>query len=184
MIPYLARLLDIIINNATIPSDWKRAIVMPIYKGGDRSPVKNYRPISFNSVVCKQMKHARPSYLRQVWDNTDWLFEGQHGFRPGYSCESQEITVYHDTADSLDKTAMLDAIIMDFSKAFDLVPHDRLLTKTAVSGVDCRVVVWIREFPLGDSQSYSSTAIITASQSNVRGTARDCIGSTSVPRVC
>ena len=34
MIPYLARLLDVTINNATIPSDWKRAIVVPIYKGG------------------------------------------------------------------------------------------------------------------------------------------------------
>jgi hypothetical protein len=40
----------------------------------------------------------------------------------------------------------IDAIIIDFSNAFDLVPHDRLLTKTAASGVDSMVVVWIREF--------------------------------------
>jgi hypothetical protein len=46
MIPYLARLLDITINNATIPSDWKKAIVVPIYKGGDRLLVANYRPVS------------------------------------------------------------------------------------------------------------------------------------------
>jgi hypothetical protein len=37
MIPYLARLLDITINNTTIPSDWKKAIVVPIYKGGDKA---------------------------------------------------------------------------------------------------------------------------------------------------
>jgi hypothetical protein len=52
------------------------------------------------------------------------------------SCESQEITVYLGTAGSLDKGGRLEAIIIDFSKAFDLVPHDRLLTKIAASGVD------------------------------------------------
>jgi hypothetical protein len=43
-------------------------------------------------------------------------------------------------------------IIIDFSKAFDLVSHDRLLTKIASTGVDLRVVVWVKEFLLGRSQ--------------------------------
>jgi hypothetical protein len=50
MIPYLARLLDITTNNNAIPGDWKRAIMVPIYKGGDRSVVGNYRPVSLTSV--------------------------------------------------------------------------------------------------------------------------------------
>ena len=83
MIPYLARLLDITMNNGTLPGDWKIATVIPIHKGGgDRSLFTNYRP-----VVCKQMEHVIASYLRQVWDKNNWLYEGQHGFRPGYSCE-------------------------------------------------------------------------------------------------
>ena len=49
----------------------------------------------------------------------------------------------------------IDAIIVDFSKAFDLVPHGRLLTKIANSGVDSRVVVWIREFLLSRTQRVS-----------------------------
>jgi len=87
MIPYLARLLDITINNGTIPRDWKKAVV-PIHKGGDRSVVKNYRPVSLTSVVCKQMEHVIAGYIRQVWEDRDWLYEFQHSFRPGYSCES------------------------------------------------------------------------------------------------
>ena len=79
-----------------------------------------------------------------MWAKNDWLYEGQHGFRPGYSCESQLITVCQDMADSLDNGDRIDAIIIDSSKAFDLVPHGQLLTKTANSGVDSRVVVWIR----------------------------------------
>ena len=55
-----------------------------------------------------------------MWEARDWLYEGQHGFRPGYSCESQIITVCQDISDSLDEATRLDAIIIDFSKAFDL----------------------------------------------------------------
>ena len=87
-----------------------------IHKGGDRSLVTNYRPVSLTSVVCKQMEHVIVSYIRQVWDKNDWLYEGQHGFRPGYSCESQVITVCQDIADSLDNGDKIGAIIVDVSK--------------------------------------------------------------------
>ena len=117
-----------------------------------RSLVTTYRPVSLTSVVCKQMEHVLASYLRQVWDKNDWLYEGQHGFRPGYSCESQVIAVCQDIADSLDNGDKIDAIIVDFSKALDSVPHGRLLNKIANSGVDSRVVVWIRDFLLGRTQ--------------------------------
>ena len=128
MIPYMARLLDITINNGTIPRDWKKKnIVFPIHKGGDLSVVKNFRPVNLTSVVCKQMEHVIAGYIRHVWEDGDWLCEGQHGFRPGYSFERQRVTVCQDALVSLDEVARLDAIIIDFSKAFDLVPHDRLL---------------------------------------------------------
>jgi len=84
------------------------------------------------------MEHAIAGYLRQLWDKNHWLYEGQHGFRPGYSCESQVFTVCQDVADLLDEGIGIDAIIIDFSKAFDLVPHDRLLTKLVASVVDSR----------------------------------------------
>jgi len=53
---------------------------------------------------------------------------------------------------TLNNKDRIDAVVIDFSKAFDLVPHGRLLTKIANSGVDSRVVVWIREFLLGRTQ--------------------------------
>jgi hypothetical protein len=98
------------------------------------------------------MEHAIAGYPRQVWEKSEWFYQGQHGFRPGYSCESQTLTVCQDIADSLDEGERLDAIIIDFSKAFDLVPHDRLLTKIMASGVDSMVVAWVRKFLLGRTQ--------------------------------
>ena len=49
----------------------------------------------------------------------------------------------------MDNGDRTDAIVIDFSKAFDLVPHDQLLRKIAISGVDSRVFACIREFLLG-----------------------------------
>jgi hypothetical protein len=66
--------------------------------------------------------------------------------------ESQVITVCQDIANTLDEGVGIDAIIIYFSNAYDLVPHDRLLSKPAASGVDSRVVVWVREFLVGRTQ--------------------------------
>jgi len=72
------------LNNNVIAGDSKKEdIVFPIYKGGDRSVVGNYRPVSLASLVCNQMEHVTAGYLREVWEMSGWLYEGQHGFRPG-----------------------------------------------------------------------------------------------------
>ena len=84
------------------------------------------------------------------------LLSYTHGFRPEFSCESQVVTVCQDIANSLDKGVRTDAIIIDFSNTFDLVPHDRLLTKIAGTGVDLRVVVCVKEFLVGRSQRVKS----------------------------
>ena len=146
VIPYPAWLLDITVNNATVPNDRKRATVVPNYKKGDLSIVTSHRPVSLTSVVCRQMENVIAGYLRQVWDTNKWLYEGQHGFRSGYSCESQIVTVCQDIADFLDEEAGIDVIITDFSKAVIFVPYDRLLMKIATSGVDLKAVIWVKEF--------------------------------------
>jgi hypothetical protein len=120
MIPYLARLL--------------------------LSQVTGKKPSWFLFTKLEIVRQSQTTdYLRQVWEKSEWFYEGQYGFRPVYSCESQTVTVWQDIADSLDEGERIDAIIIDFSKAFDLVPHDRLLTKIMASGVDSRVVAWVRQ---------------------------------------
>jgi hypothetical protein len=154
MTPYLARLLEISLNIATIPSGWKRATVVPIYKGHGGSAVTNYeyRPASLTSVVCKQLEYIIAGYLEQVLDTNGWLYEGYHWFRPGYSCESQAITLYQDITDSLDESVGVDGITRNVPKAFDLVLHDRLLTKLAAWGVGSRVVVWVSGLLVGRTE--------------------------------
>jgi hypothetical protein len=111
-------------------------------------------------IYTGQMAHVLARYLRQVWEMSGWLYEGQHGFRPACSCRSQTVTVCHDIADSLDEGVRAGANIIDFSQAFDLVPHDRLLMKIAETGLDLWVVVWVKDFLLRWSQSHSRRANI------------------------
>jgi hypothetical protein len=87
------------------------------------------------------MEKVIVSYLRKIWNREDWLFEGQHGFRPVYSCENQAITVCQDSADSLDSGGSIDAVNNRFFEGFRFRSHDRLITNIAASGVDSRAVV-------------------------------------------
>jgi len=77
----------------------------------------------------------------------------QRGFRLGYSCESQVITVCKGFEDTLDNLGSIGSIIIDFKNAFGLVPHDQLLTKIVISGVVSCLVAWVREFLLGRMHS-------------------------------
>ena len=75
------------------------------------------------------------------------LTDRQHGFRSKHSTESQLIITPHDLAQSLNNKLQVDMIIMDFSKAFDTVPHNRLLNKLNRYGIRNKTHNWISNFP-------------------------------------
>jgi len=80
------------------------------------------------------------------------LHDAQHGFRKGRSCKSQLILTTHELARGLDDKSQIDAILLDFSKAFDKVPHRRLLYKLDRYGVHGQTLTWISAFLSGCSQ--------------------------------
>ena len=69
-----------------------------------------------------------------------------HGFRKGYSCETQLLTTTHDFLTSFDSNKQVDIAILDFSKAFDTVPHDRLLQKLNHYGITGTLHNWLTTF--------------------------------------
>ena len=74
------------------------------------------------------------------------LTDRQHGFRRKHSTESQLILTTHDLANSLNNKSQTDMIIMDFSKAFDTVPHNQLLNKLNRYGIHNNTHTWISTF--------------------------------------
>ena len=91
------------------------------------------------------------------------LTDAQHGFRKRRSCESQLIITVDDLAQNIDNKSQTDVILLDFSKAFDKVPHERLLAKVNHYGIRDNNIIWIRNF----LQSRSQQVILENSKSNV-----------------
>ena len=82
----------------------------------------------------------------QNLENNNILTDKQHVFRHRRSCESQLITTVHDLSLNLDKGKQTDVILLDFSKAFDKVPHQRLLSKLHFYGIQNSTLNWISSF--------------------------------------
>ena len=85
-------------------------------------------------------------------ESNNLLSSHQYGFRPGYSCTSQLIHLFHEWAKALDKRLSTDVIFLDFEKAFDSVPHDRLLLKLERFGITGSLLSWLSNFLQGRSQ--------------------------------
>ena len=86
-------------------------------------------------------------------DRNNLLFQNQHGFRSQVSCETQLIQFTKDLYDNINKEGgQADVKVMDFSKAFDKVGHQRLLLKLHRLGINTRVMAWIQSFLSGRSQ--------------------------------
>ena len=134
------------INQGRIPNDWKSAKIAPVYKKGDRSQPSNYRPISLTSICCKLIEHIIHSSVITHLENHSILTDFQHGFRKRRSTETQLILTVQDLVSNLNAGEQTDAILLDFSKAFDKVPHNRLLLKLQHYGVRGNILAWIRDF--------------------------------------
>ena len=134
------------LDTGTVPSDWRLANISPIFKKGDRSKASNYRPVSITSICSKLLEHVIFSNIMDHYDENNILNDVQHGFRPGHSCEIQLIITSPDVAHSLDQKEQVDAVALDFSKAFDRVPRNRLLHKLNHYGIHDNLIRWIRVF--------------------------------------
>ncbi|MDD9361349.1 MAG: reverse transcriptase family protein, partial [Anaplasma sp.] len=150
---YLALLFSQSLSSCAIPEDWKAGKVVPIYKSGNKDSPLNYRPISLTSVPCKIMEHVIYSQIIHFLDSIDFFNSSQHGFRKSFSCETQLASFLHDLHTNLDRNIQTDAIFLDFSKAFDKVPHKRLIYKLAQLNLNHDVLNWIREFLKNRTQS-------------------------------
>ena len=144
--PTLTCIFQASIDQGRIPTDWKSAKIAPVYKKGDRSQPSNYRPISLTSICCKIIEHIIHSSVITHLENHSILTDYQHGFRKRRSTETQLILTIQDLVSNLNSGEQTDAILLDFSKAFDKVPHKRLLLKLHHYGVRGTILDWIRDF--------------------------------------
>ena len=106
----------------------------------------NYRPISLTSVRCNTLENIICKHMLNHLENNKIISPLQHGLRNGHSCESQQILTMHDIMQKFDSKQQTDLTILDFSKAFDIVPHKKLLFKLSKYGFTGNINKWIHSF--------------------------------------
>ena len=132
--------------------DWIQANVTPLYIKGNRSEPGNYRPVSLTLISCKPLEHVIYTNVISHLEKQGYLNDKQHGFHRSRSGESQLALTVNDLASILNDKGQVDIIIVDFCKAFDTVPHERLLAKVCHAGIHGSLDLWITNFLTQSSQ--------------------------------
>ena len=114
-----------------------------------RSQVENYRPVSLTNQICKLFETIIRDAVVSHLDRNNLISSTQHGFRQGASCQSNLLDFLDYVTYSLDNHNNVDVIYLDFTKAFDRVPHLRLLQKIDQHGIGGKVLAWISEWLSG-----------------------------------
>ena len=127
-----------------IPKAWKEANVVPLHKSGSRCDAGNYRPVSLTCILCKIYERFIRKHILSHVENH--ISQHQHGFVGGKSCASNLLETIDIINDLLEAGAPVDILYFDFSKAFDTVPHYRLLTKLESFGITGITLDIIRNF--------------------------------------
>ena len=149
----LCEVFKLSLGTGKVPQDWKHARVTPIFKKGPKGDPDNYRPVSLTSVPCWILESIIKDDMMEHLQTNKLLKDSQHGFLKGKSCTTN-LTVFMDKITRvLDEGKCADIFYLDFAKAFDKVPHQRLLEKMKSKGIKGNVYNWISEWLTGRTQA-------------------------------
>ena len=147
---------------------WKEAVVTPIHKKGMKNNVANYRPISLTSVICRTMERILCNSLTKYFSFNHLQPDNQHGFVKKRSTLTQQLILLNNLTENFDNNITTEMIYLDYAKAFDSVPHNKLIHVLKHLKVNDTVVAWISNYLSNRSQRtvvdgfYSESCKITS----------------------
>ena len=132
------------LKSGKIPSAWKLASITPIHKNtGDKQCAENFRPVSLTSIACKLMESIIRDAMLNFLKSNDSLLNKQYGFLGGRSTVIQLLQIMDKWTEILDRGGVIDVVYCDFQKAFDMVPHKRLIEVLAYYGFTNPLLSWV-----------------------------------------
>jgi ribonuclease P/MRP protein subunit RPP40 len=140
------------LDTGIVPMDWKKANVVALFKKGSKKDPGNYRPISLTSQIGKMLERIIKDSIIEYIESNNLLNNSQHGFRSKKSCLTNLLEFLQLTQKWVDAGDPVDVLYLDFQKAFDKVPHERLLMKIRSIGIDGKIYRWIEEWLKGREQ--------------------------------
>ena len=140
------------LDSSTFPESWKIAKVVPLFKGGDREKVGNYRPVSLLPLPGKIMEKIVHKKVSSFWDNNEFLTKDQGGFRKGFSTLSTIADLTDNIFSEINNGNTTVAAFIDLRKAFDTVNFQILLDKLDRSGIRGKLLRWCWSYLRGRLQ--------------------------------
>ena len=122
----------------------EKALVVPVFKRGDKSLPTNYRPISLLCIVSKIQERIVFNKLYRFLHPI--LSLHQSGFRKADGTEYQLVRFVQRWSELLDSSQYVGTIFFDLEKAFDEVWHRGLLTKLQATGITDKALAWFQDF--------------------------------------
>ena len=144
--PHLYKIYKSSLEQSKAATDWKLANVAPIFKKGSKDSPGNYRPISLTSIIGKILESIIADKIIDHLESNNLIMNSQHGFRHNRSCLTNLLDFFHTMFSIYDKTRAIDILYLDFQKAFDKVPHRRLMAKIRALGIVGKVADWIEDW--------------------------------------
>jgi hypothetical protein len=142
----LCEILNKSLRAGEVPSQWKNANITPLFKKGNKMDPSNYRGISLTSIICKLLEGFVKDKIINHLSVNNLLNQNQHGFTKGKSCVTNLLETVDLLTSELSKNNATDVVFIDFAKAFDVVPHKRLIKKLAAYGISGQLLKWIQAF--------------------------------------
>lgn len=149
----LQHIIDLSFTTGSFPNIFKKSVIIPIHKKGDKTIVSNYRPISLISNIAKVHEKCIKKRLYEYFEANKILSPNQFGFRRGLSTQNAIHSLSDTIASLLDINKKPLAIFIDLAKAFDTVSHKLLLKKLEKYGIRGLALQLLKEY-LSDREQY------------------------------
>ena len=151
------------LDSGDMPEPINLSHITPIFKGGMRCEAVNYRPIALTSHLTKVFERVvRKAIITHLATN-NFLNPTQHGFVTKRSTLTQLIGYYQQILDLLEKHGTVEAIYLDFEKAFDKCDHGVILHKLKAYGICGKLGIWLHHFI---TQRQQSVCVMGSKSSN------------------
>ncbi len=130
----LAHVFNMSLQEGIVPLEWKEANIIPLFKKGSRNKSVKYRSVSLTSVICKLLETVIRGHVMDFLIKHNSINPSQHWFLKARSCLIDLLCFFvEEITKWVDDGSPVDVIYLDFQKAFDKVPHQRLILKVKVT---------------------------------------------------
>lgn len=146
LVPILKHLFNLSLQQGYFPPELKHAIVIPIYKKGEKTNVENYRPISLLPTVSKIFEKIVKNLILSFLDQRDFFSNCQFGFLKNKNVNLAIYKQVNEICEAMEGGFKVAGLYIDLKKAFDLVSHDILLDKLYKYGFRAEMYQWFKSY--------------------------------------